>query len=150
MREAPFELGVGAAQGGLGVDFEMAGKIDRREQEVANLIRQRLRRTVGDLRLDLGDLLGELRQNRPDIVPVETDFAGSPCNLSARESAGSARGTPSSAPGSASAGRPRFTRASSFARFSSALMRPHSALTAPDSARGRRQTRGDGGGRAWR
>jgi hypothetical protein len=53
----------------------MARKVRGREQEVAHLVRQRLRRPFSDLRLDLGDFLPDLFQDRADIVPVETDSA---------------------------------------------------------------------------
>ena len=102
MGEAALELEVGAAQGGLGIDLEMARQIHRREQEVAHLARQRLRRTLGNLRLDLGEFLPDLLQDRADIVPVEANFAGFLLQLQARESAGRASGTPSSAPDLAS------------------------------------------------
>ena len=60
MREAAFELGVGAAQRGFRIDFEMTGEVHRGEHEVADFGGQRLRRTRPDLRLDLDDLLPDL------------------------------------------------------------------------------------------
>jgi hypothetical protein len=76
MGEAAFELQVGAAQGGLGIHFKMSRKVRGGEQEVARLARQRLRRSFSNLRLDLGEFLPDLRQDRADVAPVETDFAG--------------------------------------------------------------------------
>src|SRR6185312_5460569 len=75
MGEAPFELGVGAAQSGLRIDLEMACKVYGSEQKVAHLARQRLLRALRDLRFDLRDLLSDLVQDRAHVVPVETDLA---------------------------------------------------------------------------
>jgi hypothetical protein len=72
MGEAAFELQVGLTQGGLGIHFKMARKVSGREQEVAHLVRERLRRPFSNFRLDLGDFLPDLRQDRADVVPVET------------------------------------------------------------------------------
>src|ERR1700722_4377768 len=76
MSEAPFEFGVGATQGGLWINLQMSSEIHGREDEVAHLARQRLRRTLDDLVFDLDDLFSDLIQDRANIVPVETDFPG--------------------------------------------------------------------------
>ena len=106
MREAPFELGVGAAQGGFGIDFEMAGQVDGREQEIANFAGQGLRRAMA-----ISASTSAI--SSPNFArTARTSFQSNPtlpafsCNFVARESAGNARGTPPSAPDAASAGGP--------------------------------------------
>ena len=98
MGEAPFEFGVGAAQRGLGIDLEMPGEIDRREEEVADLVRQRLAEPSA-ISASTSTI------SSPSFASTaRTSFQSNPtlpafsCNFSARESAGSASGTPSSAP----------------------------------------------------
>src|SRR5208337_1337060 len=54
MAEAALEFGVGGAQGGLGLDLEMAGEVYRGEKEVADLVRELCGRAAADLGLDLG------------------------------------------------------------------------------------------------
>ena len=54
--KAPLNLGVGRAQSTFGVDLEVAGQVDGGEQQVADLVGQRLRvlgiyRHCGDLRV---------------------------------------------------------------------------------------------------
>ncbi len=73
--EALLELGVRLTQGGLGIDAELAGPVDHREQQIAHLLEAMLiRNRVGHF-VDLFDdlLSGALR-----IGPVE---AGPSCAL---------------------------------------------------------------------
>src|SRR5258708_29222016 len=76
MSEAPFEFGVGAAQSGLRIDFEMPGEVHGREEQVADFTRQRLYRTLRNLSFDLDDFLPDFLQDCVRIIPVEADFAG--------------------------------------------------------------------------
>ena len=54
----------------------MAGKIDHREQEVADLAGRRRPISCGDLGLDLVRFLSDLGQHRERIIPIEADPAG--------------------------------------------------------------------------
>ena len=76
MGEAALEFRVGGAQRRLGLDLEMAGEVHRGEQEVADLVARACPWAAADFGLDLGDLLAQLGEDRPDVVPVEADLAG--------------------------------------------------------------------------
>src|SRR5579863_1424661 len=76
MREAPLEFGVGAAQRGLGIDFQMAGEIGDDEEKIADLVTNRFLIAEAQRLVDLVRLLAELGENRARVVPVEADLAG--------------------------------------------------------------------------
>jgi hypothetical protein len=54
----------------------MAGKIDHREQEVANFASRRRPVSCGNLGLDLVCFLANLGQHRERIIPIEANSAG--------------------------------------------------------------------------
>ncbi len=70
------ELGVGAAQGGLGLDPQMAAQIDHHEQQIAEFIFQRVC-VLGVARfLQLGGFFGDLGEDMAGIGPVESHTRG--------------------------------------------------------------------------
>jgi len=71
LKPAPESL-VGAVQGQQWVDPQMAGQVDRREQQVAQFLLRAPRLERGRL-IDLGQLFGHLREDRTSVVPVEPD-----------------------------------------------------------------------------
>ena len=107
MGEAPLELGVGRAQRRLRIDVEMTGEIDRGEQQIADLLRQRLGRAAAR---------SPPRPRRSPRAawraPRRTSFQSKPtlpafsCSLSARVSAGRVSGTPAERAGRRLRGQP--------------------------------------------
>ena len=75
-RKAPLEFLVGRAQRRLRIGIEVAGEIDHREQQIADLGCGRIASAGLDIGLDLVGLLADLGQHRQRIVPVEADLAG--------------------------------------------------------------------------
>ena len=76
-REAALELGVGAAQGRLGIDLEMARQIGDGEQDVADLVRDgaggRPRRAPASISPISSRILASTSAR---VVPVEADGRG--------------------------------------------------------------------------
>src|SRR4029077_16452100 len=58
------------------INIEMAGEVDHREQEVADLGACRGTMAGSELGLDLVRLLADLGQHRERAVPIEADLAG--------------------------------------------------------------------------
>ena len=106
MGEAALELGVGPAQGRLGVDVEVTGQVNGGEQKVTELFGQLFRRAIADLRFDLGDFLPQLGYHRANVVPVEPDFSGLLLEFQGAQECGQRQRTPLSAPVAASARMP--------------------------------------------
>ena len=104
LAEAALELAAGAAQRLFGIGFEAAREIDHREQQVADFVLDPRRRAAEvDLVAQLGDLLGDLVEDRRDSGQSKPTRAARRCSLTARVRAGSPLPTPSSALGAASA-----------------------------------------------
>ncbi len=77
-REAPFELGVGAAQRDLGVDAVVAEQVDDGEQQVAALVEALgVGRRCGELR----QFLGDLGPRTLGVGPVEAGPGGAALEL---------------------------------------------------------------------
>ena len=74
--EAGAELGVAAAQGGLGVDVEMAGEVHGGEEQVAELGFDFVGVGAGDLGVELGGFFGEFIEEAVGAGPVETNLRG--------------------------------------------------------------------------
>ena len=66
------------AQHAFRIGVEMAGEVDHREQQIADLGRRFGRSPGVELGFDLVGLLADLGEHRARIVPVEAD-AGRPC-----------------------------------------------------------------------
>ena len=80
--KAALELGVGLAQRRLAVHVQVARQIDRREQQIADLVAQPLgARILLELGADLGDLLVELVEHLRRLRPVEADPRRAPLQL---------------------------------------------------------------------
>ena len=129
MGEAPFELGVGAAQRRFRIDVEWRARLATREQQIADLAARPRRASLASISASTSSI-----SSRILAITARASFQSKPtlpafsCSFSARVSAGMASGTPASAPAPPRGGAGA-ARASARSRFSSALMRPHSALT---------------------
>ena len=75
-REPTLEFTVRGPQHRFGIDVEVAGKIDPREQQVADLRRGGRAIARGELVLDLVRLLADLGEDGERIVPIKPDFTG--------------------------------------------------------------------------
>ena len=121
--------------------MQMAREIDGGEQQIADLRRRLLVSARSPIKrgLDLVGFFADFAQHGVRIVPVEADFAGFCCSFSARVRAGSATGTPASAPSL----RAAVARGLSPLRLD-ALPQALDGLRGVASAR--RRTHADGGG----
>ena len=129
MGEAALEFGVRAAQRRFGIDVEMAREVDHGKQEVADFAAKRLGVAGVDLRLDLIDLLPDLGEHGARVVPVEADLGRLLLQLQRTRQRGQGDRHAGKRALRRSGVRPACARASARSRFSSALIRPHSALT---------------------
>ena len=74
--EPPPELVRGDTQRGLGLDVEMTGDVDDREQEIAELVVDSSGVTAADRLAQFCGFLGDLGQRAVDVGPVEADLRG--------------------------------------------------------------------------
>ena len=107
----------------------MPREIDGGEQQIADLAGELLVRARRDSASTSAISSRSLASTPRDVVPVEADLGRLLLKLQRPRQRRQGRGTPASAP-SAARHRARRRRASARSRFSSALIRPHSALTA--------------------
>src|SRR5260370_16559167 len=91
--EAALELRGGAAQRHLRLDFELARQVGDGEQQIAHLLlKRRGTHFSSHLGFELGDLLGDLREDGARIRPVETDAGGAARDLGGAQQGGEGEG----------------------------------------------------------